>query len=103
MADLLSKSSLIRSMQCVKSLYLHKKYPQLRDPVSEEQQAIFSRGHEVGSLARQLFPGGTDVGWNSPKDFDRSVSLTAHEMASGAKVLYEASFLWNDVLVAADI
>lgn len=100
---LLSKSTFIRSLQCQKSLYLYKNFPELRDTISDEQQAIFDRGHNVGFLAQQLFPGGEDVGWKSPKQYKKSVKKTQELIEEGCRVIYEASFLWNDTLVALDI
>jgi cytochrome c556 len=103
MSKYLSKSTFIRSLQCQKSLYLYKKHYELRDPVSQEQQAVFSRGHEVGRLAQMLFPKGIDVGWKSPRQFRKSVDKTAKLIQAGQAVIYEAAFLWDDVLVALDI
>src|SRR5688572_23884237 len=100
---LLSKSTFIRSLQCQKSLYLYKNFPELRDTMSDEQQAIFDRGHNVGFLAQKLFPGGEDVGWKSPKQYKKSVKKTQELIEEGCRVIYEASFLWNDTLVALDI
>jgi hypothetical protein len=54
----LSKSTYIRGVQCIKSLYLYNNNPELRDPLSKEQQAIFARGIDVGKIAQNLFPGG---------------------------------------------
>lgn len=56
----LSKSTFIRSSQCLKSLYLYKYNYNLRDKLSPEQEALFSRGTNVGLIARNLFPGGID-------------------------------------------
>ncbi len=103
MSTLLSKSTFIRSLQCQKSLFLYKNYYHLRDEISLERQRIFERGHEVGKLAQQLFPGGIDVGWESPKEYKKSVQLTQERILKGDKIIYEAAFLWNEVLVAADI
>jgi len=47
----LSKSTFIRGNQCLKSLYLNKKRPFLRDKLSPEQLEKFRRGHNVGFLA----------------------------------------------------
>jgi len=44
-------------MQCEKSLFLHFFKPELRDEISDSQQAIFDTGHNVGELAQQRFPG----------------------------------------------
>src|SRR5665647_3976043 len=52
------KRQYIRGLQCYKSLYLNKFRPYLRDKISEEQLAKFARGHAVGKVAQQLFPGG---------------------------------------------
>lgn len=71
--------------------------------ISFEQQAVFDRGHRVGFLAQQLFPGGTDAAWDSPMYFQKSVDLTRKLIEGGAEVIYEAAFLWNDVLVAVDV
>jgi hypothetical protein len=103
LSTLLSKSTFIRSLQCLKSLYLYKKYYHLRDEISIEQQAIFDRGHKVGFLARDLFPGGIDAGWESPSEYRKSAELTQIHIEKGTPVIYEAAFVWNDVLVAGDI
>jgi hypothetical protein len=99
----LSKSTFIRGVQCLKSLYLYKKRNFLRDPLSAEQQAVFSRGTNVGILARQLFPGGKDVSPPSPSLYSRSVALTSDYIAKGVEVIYEAAFQFEKVLVAIDI
>ncbi|MEI7639116.1 MAG: hypothetical protein WCJ37_17530, partial [Syntrophus sp. (in: bacteria)] len=57
----LSKSLFIRGLQCHKALYLQKFRPELKDEVSEELQRRFDTGYDVGSLASELFPGGTMV------------------------------------------
>lgn len=100
---LLSKSSFIRSLQCQKSLYLHKKHGYLRDKLSLEQQAIFARGHSVGVLAQRLFPGGVNAGWGYPAQYERAVEFTRKHIAAGTNIIYEAAFLADDVLIALDI
>ncbi|HOI33240.1 MAG TPA: hypothetical protein PLC47_10765, partial [Bacteroidales bacterium] len=66
---LLSKSTYIKSLQCQKALYLHKKRPFLRDKMSAVQLAKFRRGTAVGVLARDLFPGGIDMTPKSPSQY----------------------------------
>jgi hypothetical protein len=100
---ILSKSTFIRGAQCLKSLYLYKKRYFLRDPLSAEQQAVFSRGTNVGILARQSFPGGKDATPPSPSLYSRSVSLTSEWIVKGVEVIYEAAFQFEKVLVALDI
>lgn len=100
---ILSKSTFIRAKQCLKSLYLYKNNIYLRDKLSKEQQARFNRGINVGLLAQQLFPDGID---SSPKHvslFHESVIKTKELIQSGTKVIYEAAFQYNGVLIALDI
>ncbi|HEX7410842.1 MAG TPA: hypothetical protein VF298_01755 [Bacteroidales bacterium] len=99
----LSKSTFIRGVQCLKSLFFYKKRYFLRDPLSQEQQAVFSRGTNVGVLARQLFPGGKDATPASPFLYARSVALTTDWIAKGEQVIYEAAFQHDKVLVMLDI
>jgi hypothetical protein len=99
----LSKSTFIRGLQCEKSLYLHKKRPFLRDRLSPEQLAKFSRGHKVGVFAQELVPGGVDLGARSPFQMAAAIKKTAAAIQSGAPVIYEASFQHLGVRVALDI
>lgn len=99
----LSKSSYIRGLQCFKSLFLYKKNYQLRDYLSPEQVAKFKRGSDVGILAQQLFPGGTNASSGSHRFMMKSLERTKHLIDTGCKVIYEASFLFNEVFAAIDI
>lgn len=102
-SHILSKSTFLKGLQCDKHLYLYKNNKELLDPLSEMQQAIFSRGTDVGKLAQQLFPGGIDASPSSPKKFDESIKLTEELIKKGEQVIYEASFMFEQVLAAADI
>ena len=95
----LSKSTYIRGLQCLKSLYLNKHRSYLRDKLSEEQLAKFTRGHTVGKLAQQLFPGGIEMARPGVATADK----TQQFISEGIPVIYEACFLYNDVLIAIDI
>lgn len=99
----LSKSTLVRSIQCSKSLYLYKHFYQLRDKVSKSQQARFDRGHSVGFMARELFPGGKDLTPPSVFAYDQSVAATKALIMNQYPVMYEAAFRHNGILVAMDI
>ncbi len=102
MKHTLSKSTFLKGLQCHKALWLNRYQPKLRDEISAEQEAIFQRGHDVGKLARDLFPGGAD---SSPvnRDYAGAVKRTAELIESGEKVIYEAAFLYNGVLCLGDI
>ncbi|MFO8055310.1 MAG: hypothetical protein R6U19_09150 [Bacteroidales bacterium] len=100
---LLSKSTFIRAVQCEKSLYLHKKRPYLRDKLSAAQRARFARGTRVGILARDLFPGGTDMAPKSPFQYQKAVVNTRKAIEQNKNVIYEASFQYDRLLVILDV
>lgn len=100
---ILSKSTFIKGYHCLKSLYLHKKRPFLRDRLTAEQRAKFKRGHQVGDLAQDLFPGGIDVSPKSPSQYQKSAARTEELIAKGQDVIYEATFQFDKVLVMLDL
>jgi hypothetical protein len=98
----LSKSLFLRGLQCPKSLYLFKTQPDLRDQVSDAQEAIFRAGTEVGITAQGLFPGGKVIPYDG-MSLDDQKKLTQAEMAAGTPILYEPAFQFDKVFVKADI
>ena len=100
---IISKSSFIKGKQCLKALYLQKKYPELQDPVSEGQQAIFDQGHNVGELAQQLFPGGVMAAYDLPEGFMRSINRTKELIAHGNTIIYEAGLMYQNTHCFVDI
>lgn len=66
---MLSKSQVMRGIQCPKSLWLYKNKPELRD-IPEGADARFAAGDTVGELATQLFPGGIDIPF-TPDNFSK--------------------------------
>jgi hypothetical protein len=99
---LLSKSSFIKGIQCEKQVYLYKFHYDWMDEVSERQQVIFNRGHDVGKLAQQLFPGGI-IATEDPRNYLQAIERTSELIRGGAKIIYEAAFGFDDVLCIADI
>jgi Domain of unknown function(DUF2779) len=99
---LISKSSFIKGIQCDKQLYLYKYHYDRMDEVSESQQVIFNRGHDVGELAQQLFPGGIKA-TEDPRKSAQAIERTTELIENGTKVIYEAAFVFDEVLVIADI
>ena len=101
---ILSKSTFIRGSQCLKSLYLNKKRPYLRDKISDSKRAIFKRGTDIGVIARDLFPGGIDLSPRSPSQYQRKVLETTEIIRQGKnKILYEAAFQYSQMLILLDI
>jgi hypothetical protein len=99
----LSKSTYIRSLQCLKSLFLYKYHYKLRDPVPAELQVRFEKGHNIGKLAQQLFPGGIEVISDKTYDYAQKVALTRELILKGYETIYEAAFQVDRVLAIADI
>ena len=99
----LSKSTFIRGLQCEKSLYLYKHHSNLRDPIPSSRQAIFDTGTEIGLMAQKLFPKGADASPEHYTKIGESVEKTAKLIEAGETIIYEATFIYDDVLVALDI
>ncbi|MBS1650591.1 MAG: DUF2779 domain-containing protein [Bacteroidetes bacterium] len=99
---MISKTAFIKLHQCEKAFYFYKKHPYLRDKLSLDKQLIFKRGTDVGVFAQQLFPGGVDVSLKT-KSSAKAAEYTNELIQQKTKVIYEATFIWNDVLVMLDI
>jgi len=82
-------------MQCHKSLWLHLNLPDERNVISESQQHTFDIGHDVGSLAQQLFPGGVDASRGTPWKVSQAISYTQKLIRDGCGVIYEAAFTFT--------
>ncbi|MFT4602230.1 MAG: hypothetical protein ACI857_002416 [Arenicella sp.] len=100
---LLSKSSFISGLQCEKKLFMQKYRKDLIPEVPASQQFIFSQGTQVGELAQELFSGGMDATPDSYYDFNHSIEQTKKWINNDVKVIYEAAFQFDEVLVAVDI
>lgn len=100
---LLSKSSYLKGLQCEKGLYLYKYHFDWADEISESQEAIFKTGHNVGNLAQNLFPGGVNASLNDRSKKAEQALLTQELIGKGEKIIYEAAFIFDEVLVIADI
>lgn len=98
----LSKSLILKGIQCPKALYLQKNPPDFEFPPQPDLEAKFRAGHEVGILAQQLFPGGTEVPFEGLSVPDQ-VRQTRELIDAGAEVIYEASFDFDGIFVKVDI
>jgi hypothetical protein len=101
---LLSKSTYIRSLQCVKSLYLNRFHPKLKDRISKEQLEKFQRGHRIGKMAHRFFPEGYDLGKDySPVNPGPVIQKTQDLLQEKALVIFEAAFQYQRILSIIDI
>jgi len=99
---MLSKSQYTKFLQCPKLFWLYRKDKNKLSMPSFHQQQIFKTGSEVGDLAQQLFPGGTEIPFNI-KDVPGMVLKTNELIKNGDISIYEASFTFNEIFVAVDI
>lgn len=66
--------------------------------------AKFRRGHKVGSLAQNIFPGGTDFRPKSPALYQKAVLQTQEAIRTNSfNILYEAGFQYERLLILLDI
>ncbi len=103
MNKMLSKSTFMHGCQCPKRLFLHKFKSKEADPYDEQAMQVFQRGTDTGVLAQQYFPGGVDAQSTDPYPGFESAKRTAAHIQSGEEVIYEATFIHDDTLVAVDI
>jgi len=103
MGHLLSKSKYIRGLQCDRALWLDVFNPRIAR-YSAEQMRRFDRGREFEYTFKDTFPGGIDISAELKRNVDAYPSLTAQLLdREGEVALFEAGFLYDDVLVLADV
>lgn len=88
----LSKSKYMRGRQCPRLLWYEVNRPELIPPVSPEIQSRFDMGHQVGDLAKQLYPGGVEIAW------DRGVAKAVRDTQDALQArtpIFEATFLFD--------
>jgi predicted RecB family nuclease len=98
----ISKSKFVAGVQCLKRLYWEVHQPELAAQPGAADQAIMEQGREVGLLARQLFPGGVEVG--SDGGLDQAIPAT-RELVANREVpaIFEGVFEHDGVLVRVDV
>jgi len=113
----ISKSKYVAGLQCLKYLWYLINDPQAIPPYDEVTQFIFQQGHDVGNLAKSMFPGGIDIefGKDINAELARARELTnlvgsidnsrrAGSTATRARVaLFEPAFTYKNAFARADI
>jgi hypothetical protein len=96
----ISKSKYVAGVQCAKREYLEVHRPELAASVDDGRM---QQGLEVGSLARQMFPGGVLVAADY-KHLSDAIRDT-RELVANREVpaIFEATFEHSGVLVRADV
>ena len=103
MAHILSKSKYIRGLQCDRALWLDVFNPRLAR-YTAEQMRRFDRGRDFEYAFKSTFPDGIDLSAELKRNVDAYPARTAELLDKGDGVaLFEAGFLYDDVLVLADV
>ncbi|MCX6153775.1 MAG: DUF2779 domain-containing protein [Candidatus Kapabacteria bacterium] len=71
--------------------------------MSDSLESKFEKGHTVGLLAQQLFPNGIDLQKKYQFDYDKSIEEVRELLNQTNAIIYEAPFLYNEVLSVLDI
>jgi hypothetical protein len=96
----LSKSKYLNGLQCPKLLWHHYNAKDQLPEVAKQTQAIFDQGHQVGELAKKLFPNGIDIEWEMSFE---DVIKQSHELLKESKPLFEAGFMFNRTYARVDV
>lgn len=98
----ISKSKFVAGVQCLKRLYWQVHEPGLAAEPDASAEAMMEQGHEVGLLARQLFPGGVEV--DGSRGLEQAILSTQELIANPAvPAIFEATFENGGVTVKVDI
>jgi predicted RecB family nuclease len=97
----ISKSKFVAGCQCLKRLYWQVHQPELAAQPDAAADAIMQQGHDVGMLARRLFPGGVEV---CERSLDQAIRAT-RELVSNHEIpaIFEGVFEYDEVLVRVDV
>ena len=96
---LLSKSRFISGLQCPRYLWVLANDPTRVPEPDAGTQFVFDQGHEVGNLAKKLFPGGIDI---PSDDFVANLRMS-RELLSSRRPLFEAAFMSDGKYARVDI
>lgn len=99
----LSKSKYIRGLQCDRALWLDVHAPSLAR-YTREQMRRFDAGRSFERTFKDRFPGAIDVSARLGRSVDQYPEFTGRALDQpGPTVLFESGFLFDGVLVLADV
>ena len=114
----ISKSKYVAGLQCHKYLWYLINDPEAIPPFDEVTQFRFQQGHDVGNLAKSLFPGGIEIehGVDIEAELARAKELTNLAAPAAATAdnistsstnnrlpLFEPAFTYKNAFARADI
>jgi hypothetical protein len=98
---LISKSKFLQWLQCPKLIWSAYNAKHFFPTVDDALQAVFDQGHEIGSLAKKMFPDGVEVDVD-PTDFEAAIRLT-QKLLSSRRPIFEATLSADGGYARADI
>lgn len=100
---ILTKSKYIRGLQCEKALHLEVNKPKLAKYPPETLER-FQHGRDFEKSFKDTFPHGTDISSLLGFRMDAYPTRTAALLQKiGAATLFEAGFLFDEILILADV
>ncbi len=99
---MLSKSDFTTALDCPKKLWLSRHLPELKEAIAPTALRRMRIGTEVGLLAKRRFPSGVTIPvWELGNE--AAAAKTEELMATGQDVLFEATFLQDDLVARVDV
>ena len=98
---IISKSKYVAGLQCSKRLWIEYNDRTLIPVADASKQRIFDQGKEVGTLAKELFPGGIEIA-GIYSDFESLLKKTS-DLLPLRKPLFEPAFRYRSAFVRVDI
>lgn len=106
MSKAITKSDILRALQCYKQAYLARVKPELSAPIDPYQQLLIDRGHKVGKIAQsqiaQIYPSKL-LFESGNQDSEGLIKTTLALKDSRLQAFFEPSFTKGDLFVRCDI
>jgi hypothetical protein len=99
----ISKSEYMMFLKHPAWLWLKKNDPKKLPPVDENTQALFDAGHQFEPYAESLFLEGATLGFSDYGEYLSLPQRTQDAIKSGAPVLFQPRFEWQDFTCICDI
>lgn len=105
MSRQLSKSDYMLFLRQPAWLWLKKNDPSKLPAVDAATQAMFDAGHAFEPYVESLFPGGEAIAWDKTdwNSYKTLPARTTQVLASGAKVIFQGRFEWQQFTFLPDI
>jgi hypothetical protein len=97
---LLTKTAYLYGLVCDRLFWIYQNDRELLPEVDDATQAIFDQGHQIGNLAKSLYPGGIEIDWSS--GHEEGVARTDAAIRE-RKPIFEAGFQDGSTHARADI